>query len=248
MKKLLFGTVLLGLVCIVPLPTMAQVYDDVPLGPPPDAPPPYEFETPPDMMPLPYAEDVYATPYLDIDLFFWNNLWWRLWQNRWYCSYYYDRGWQYYAAVPSFYNNVGPRWRGYYGTRAWYGNSWGHDGIYRQRPSRNWQGWHNDRQWERRETWNRPNYQSRSRFQVQEPSQHRQQHYQQQRQPRVQQPRPQYQERVQRQQMFNPRRHTQFQTQQPRQFYQARPQMRERPRIQQRTYPGPQGRLRGGRT
>jgi hypothetical protein len=24
--------------------------------------------------------------------------------------------------------------------------------------------------------------------------------------------------------------------------------MRERPRIQQRTYPGPQGRLRGGRT
>lgn len=259
MKKLFFGTMLLALACVVPLPAIAQVYDDVPFGPPTEEPPPYEFETPPDMMPLPYAEDVYAAPYADLDLFFWNGWWWRLWQNQWYRSYYYDRGWEYYPSVPTFYYDVGPRWRGHYGNHAWYGNHWGYNGIDRERQPRNWQNWRTDRRQEREQTWGAPNYQHRQGFQAQEPRQQRyQQHqqrteaqyYQQRRlyQQRQPQPMQSYQTRPQRQHIPNIQQQPRFQSQQPRQHYQARPQMRERAGIQQRLYSRPQGRNYGGRS
>ena len=250
MKKLLAGTVLLGIVCFAPLPTVAQIYDDVPLAPPTDAPPPYDFEAPPDMVPLPYADDVYVAPYVDIDLFFWNGLWWRLWQDRWYSSYYYDRGWVYYASVPRFYYNLGPGWRRHYRNYAWYRNPWYYNRTYRHRPLRNWQGWHNDNHRERVQTWSSHTYKSRTRFPTKEPrlqtfqryhpgmeSQYYQQKWQhQQRQPQL---RRNYQTGVERQRISGVQQ-PRFQIQQPRLRNQAGQQMRERPRIQQRMYSRPQ--------
>lgn len=261
MKKVIFGTMLLAFACVVPLPAIAQIYDDVPLGPPIEGPPPYDFETPPDMVPLPYAEDVYAAPYVGLDLFFWNGWWWRLWQNQWYRSYYYDRGWEYYPSVPTFYYDGGPILRGHYRNHAWYGNHRGYNEIDRERPSRNRQNWQNDLRHEREHTWGVSDYQHRSRFQAHEPRQQRYQQYQQrtesqyyqqkrlyqQRQPLTQNHQQNYQARFQRQHIPNiqqPRLHAQ----QPRQHYQARPQMRERVGTQHRLYSRPQGRPYGGRT
>ena len=71
MKKLLFGTMLLALVIIVPTSTMARV--DINIGIP--LPPPIVFAAPPEMIVIPetYA---YVAPDIDADLFFWSGWWW----------------------------------------------------------------------------------------------------------------------------------------------------------------------------
>ena len=109
MKKLLFGTMLLALVIVVPIPTMAQV--DVRVSFP--LPPPIVFAAPPELIVIPETY-VYVAPDIDVDFYFWNGWWWRFWEGRWYRSRYYNRGWGYYNNVPSFYFDVDPGWREYY--------------------------------------------------------------------------------------------------------------------------------------
>jgi hypothetical protein len=90
-------------------------------------PPPIVVATPPAMVVLPYAPNVYVAPGVSVDLFFWNGWWWRPWGGYWYRSHYYDHGWGYYkGGVPSFYRHVNPRWRGYYTSRNWNGRPWNH--------------------------------------------------------------------------------------------------------------------------
>src|SRR5665647_71799 len=144
MKKLLFGTMLLALIIVVPLQTMAQVGISVNIG----LPPPIVFGAPPDVIVMPDTDDVYVDPDINADLFFWNGWWWRLWEGRWYRSHYYNRGWSYYKTVPSFYFDVDPGWRGYYRDRNWYGHRWDYERIPSQRLQQNWKSWQNDRHWD----------------------------------------------------------------------------------------------------
>ena len=88
MKKLLFGTILLALVSVFPITTMAAVDISVNIS----LPPPIVFQAPPDVIVMPDTDDVYVVPDIDVDMFFWNGWWWRLWEGRWYRSQYYDRG------------------------------------------------------------------------------------------------------------------------------------------------------------
>ena len=206
MKKVLFATMLLALVIVVPIPTMAQVGISVSIG----LPPPVVFAEPPAVIVLPDTPDVYVVPGIDVDLFFWSGWWWRPWQGGWYRSRYYNRGWGYYSNVPSFYYDVDPGWRGYYRDRNWYGHPWHYERIDHQRLQRNWQTWHNNRHWERQQTWGVQNYQPRPQQQRQELRQQRQQQYQQ--RPEVQQHQQQRQ-----QQQKQPQTQKSKQVQQPRQ-------------------------------
>jgi hypothetical protein len=216
MKRLLFRTMLLALVIVVPIPTMAAVDIGVHIS----LPPPIVFEAPPDVIVMPDTNSVYVVPTIDVDLFFWNGWWWRPWEGRWYRSRYYNRGWGYYNNVPSFYFDVDPGWRGHYRDRNWYGHRWNYERIPNRRLQQNWKSWHNNRHWEKQKTWGVQGYQHRPQQQRQELRHQRQQQYQQrpevqqhqqqrhpqaqkpqgqqQRQPQVQQPRPQPQENVQR--------------------------------------------------
>src|SRR4030043_1289949 len=209
MKKLLFGIMLLALVIVVPIPTMAQV--DIRIIFP--LPPPIVFAAPPELIVIPETY-VYVVPDIDVDFFFWNGWWWRLWEGRWYRSHYYNRGWGYYNAVPSFYFDVDPGWRGYYRDHNWYGHRWNYERIPHERFQQNWKRWHNDRHWERQGTWGVQGYKPRPQKERQElrhqreeqyhqrpeVQQHQQQRQQQQRQPQVQQPKQQPKEKVQQQQ------------------------------------------------
>jgi len=198
MKKLLFGTMLLALVITVSVPTMAQVAINVnnPL------PPPIAFQAPPDVVAMPDTSDVYVAPDINVDLFFWNGWWWRLWEGRWYRSHYYNRGWGYYNNVPSFYFDVDPGWRGYYRDHNWNGHRWNYERIPDQRLQQNWKSWHNDRHWERQGTWGVQGYQPRSPQQRQALSRQRQQQYQQ--RPEVQQHQQQRQPQAQKREAQKP--------------------------------------------
>jgi len=195
MTKLFFGTLLLALVIVVPIPTMARVDVNVSIG----LPPPIVFAAPPDVIVIPDTRNVYVVPDIDVDLFFWNGWWWRLWEGRWYRSHYYNRGWGYYNNVPSFYFDVDPGWRGYHRDHNWYGHRWNYERIPNQRLQKNWKAWQNNRHWERQGTWGVQSYQPRPQQQRQELRQQRQQQYKQrpevqkQRQPQVQKPQGQQQ-------------------------------------------------------
>ena len=174
MKKLFFGTLLLALVILGPMPAMAAVDVSVRIS----LPPPIFFAAPPALIVLPDTY-VYVDPDLDVDIFFYNGWWWRLWEGRWYRSRYYNRGWGYYNRVPSFYFDIDPGWRGYYRSRNWYGHRWNYERIPYQQLQQNWKSWHDDRHWERQGTWGVQSYQPRPPQQIQELRQQRQQQYQQ---------------------------------------------------------------------
>ena len=219
MKKLFFGIIFLALVGVFPAMTMAAI--DISIGI--SLPPPIIFGAPPDVIVMPDTDDVYVVPDIDVDLFFWNGWWWRLWEGRWYRSRYYNRGWGYYTNVPSFYFDVDPGWRGYYSDHNWYGHRWDYERVPNRQLQQNWRSWQNNRRWERQGTWGVQSYQPRPRQQRLELRQERQQQYQQ--RPQVQQPRRQLQERVQPQ--------TQPQVQQPRRQLQERVQPQTQPQVQQ---------------
>ena len=223
MKKLLFGTILLALVSVFPIMTMAAV--DISIGI--SLPPPIVFEAPPDVIVMPDTNDVYVVPDIDVDLFFWNGWWWRLWEGRWYRSHYYDRGWGYYNNVPSFYFDVDPGWRGYYRDHNWYGHRWNYERIPNRRFQQNWKRWHNDRHWERQGTWGVQSYQPRPQQQRQELRHQRQQQYQQ--RPQVQQ----HQQQRQRQQR-------------PPRVQKPQGQQQRQPQVQQPQHSRPQGKPEGG--
>ena len=234
MKKLFFGTLLLALVIVVPIPTMARVDINVSIG----LPPPVVFAAPPDVIVMPDTSDVYVVPDIDADMFFWNGWWWRPWEGRWYRSHYYNRGWSYYNNVPSFYFDVDPGWRGYYRDHNWYGHRWNYERIPYQRFQRDWKSWKNDRYWERKGTWGVQGYKPRLQQQRQELRQQRQQQYKQ--RPEVQKQRQLLREKVQRQQL--PKEKVQRQQRQP-QVQQPKQLLREKVQRQQRQ---PQGKPERG--
>lgn len=158
MKKLVFGAIFFLIVSFSPALTIAAV--DISIGI--SLPPLIVFHAPPNVIVLPDTDDVYVVPEMNIDIFFWNGWWWRPWEGRWYRSHYYDRGWVYYNAVPSFYFDVDPGWRRYYINRNWYGHPWRYERIPNQRLQKNWKTWHDNRYWERKKTWGIRNYQPRT--------------------------------------------------------------------------------------
>lgn len=205
MKKLLFGTMLLTLVIVDPIPTMAQV--DIRISFP--LPPPIVFPAPPEVIVIPDTY-VYVVPDIDVDIYFWDGWWWRLWEGRWYRSRYYDRDWVYYRYIPYFYYDIDFGWRGFYRDRNWHGHRWDYQRIPYQHLQRNWRGWYSNRYWERERKWNVEKYQPSPPKQKQELRRKRQYEYgrrpdvqkheqwrrEQQRQPQIQQPRQQPHERV----------------------------------------------------
>jgi hypothetical protein len=227
MKKLLFGTMLLALVIVVPISTMAAV--DISIGI--SLPPPIVFAAPPEVIVIPETY-VYVVPDIDADIFFWGGWWWRPWEGRWYRSQYYDRGWGYYSSVPSFYFDVDFGWRGYYRDHNWYGHRWDYQRIPYRQLQQNWKGWNNDRHWERQGTWGVQGYQPRPQQQRQELRQQRQQEYQQ---------RPE----VQRQQQQKPQ-VQQPQKQQPQVQHPKQQQQQKQPQVQQPQHSQPQGKPEGG--
>jgi len=146
MKKLQMAVVFLVLAIVAPLPAMAQVGINVNVGVP--MPPPLAVPGPPNVVVLPDSPDVYVDPDVNRDLFFWSGWWWEFWDGRWYRSHYYDRGWAYYNRVPSFYFDVDPHWREYYGARNWRGHPWAYQRIPNAQLQSNWKSWHANGYWQ----------------------------------------------------------------------------------------------------
>lgn len=144
MKKLLLKTLLLTLVVCMPVSAMAdvRVHVNIPL------PPAIVFPAGPQLVVIPDT-DVYAVPDVEEDVFFYAGWWWRPWNNRWYRSRYYDRGWAYYPNPPRFHRNIPQDWRNNYRNHTWKGYRW----EPQQRPhrdiERNWNAWHKDKHWEK---------------------------------------------------------------------------------------------------
>jgi hypothetical protein len=218
MKKLLLATIFGALATVVSIPTMAAV--DISIGI--SLPPPVELTSPPEVVVIPDTY-VYVVPSIDVDLFFWNGWWWRLWEGRWYRSHYYNRAWAYYDNVPSFYFDVDPGWRAHYRDHNWYGHRWNYERIPYQRLQQNWKSWQNNRGWEKKGTWGVQNYQPR--------------------------PKPQRQElRHQREEQYHQRPEVQ-QHQQWRQEQQRKPQVQhqeKKPQVQQPQHSQPRGKPEGG--
>lgn len=147
MKKILLGTILLGLVLVSPIPAMARV--DVGIN---ISLPPIVFAGPPEVVVIPET-DVYAAPDIDVDIFFYHGWWWRPWEGRWYRSLNYDSGWAYYPRVPSFYGRIPPGWRNDYRGHRWQGHPWNYQRIPNQQVQRNWRNWEQSRHWEKQNTW-----------------------------------------------------------------------------------------------
>jgi hypothetical protein len=220
MKKLLFGSILLGLLSVYPVTTLAEVNVSVGISVP--LPPLIVFEAPPTVVVLPETNSVYVVPYIEADLFFWNGWWWRPWQGRWYRSHYYNRGWGYYNRVPSFYYDVEPNWRVHYRDHNWNGHRWQYEQIPHQRLQQNWKGWQSNRYWEKKKTWDVQDYQPRPQQQKQELRQQRQVQYQQ--RPEVQQ-----HQQMQQQQKQQAQKQQKSQVQQP---------QKQQPQVQQKYQPG----------
>jgi len=200
-------------------------------------PPPIAFESPPYVIVMPDTNDVYVVPDINIDLYFWNGWWWRPWGGRWYRSPYYDRGWDYYNAVPSFYFDVDPGWRGYYRDHNWYGHRWNYERIPNQQLQQNWKNWSNDRHWERQNTWGVDGYRPRPQQQRQQLRLQRQEQYQQ--RPEVQRQQQQKQEQQRQPQVQQPQREEQQRQEQNQQRPEAQRQQQQKqeqqrqPQVQQ---------------
>jgi len=210
MKKISFGTIILALAIVVPLPTLAGTNISIGISLPP-----LVFESPPDVIVIPDTNDVYAVPDISVELYFWNGWWWRPWEGRWYRSQYYDRGWAYYNDVPSFYYDVDPGWRRYYRDRNWNGHRWNYVRIPNRQLQQSWKSWQKDRQWEKQGPWGVHSYQPRPQQQKQELRLQRQKQYQQ--RPEVQRYQQQRKPQVQKQQQQQQKRKLQDQQQQQRQ-------------------------------
>ncbi len=225
MRKLLCGILFWAAAVVVPVSTMAEVNIGIGIS----LPPPIVFEAPPEVIVLPDTNDVYVAPSIEVDLFFWNGWWWRLWEGRWYRSHYYNRGWVYYRTVPSFYFDVDPGWRGYYRGHDWHGHRWDYEQIPNRQLQQNWRTWHNERHWEKQRTWGVQNYQRRPQHETQELRRQRQDQYRQ--RPEVQRHQQQMREQ-QRPQQKEPRLRQHEKQRQPQQQQQMREQHRQ-PQVQQ---------------
>jgi len=148
MKKLFVGTLLLASMLVAPWPSTAQVSINIGIS----LPPAIWFERPPRMVILPET-DIYVTPDVSADIFFFEGWWWRPWHGRWYRSHEYNRGWQYYDRVPSFYRHVPRGWRKDYVEHRWHGHRWDTEPIHHRDLHKHWQEWKRDRYWEKHRSW-----------------------------------------------------------------------------------------------
>ncbi len=148
MKKLFLKILFLTLVIFAPVSAIAgvSVNIDIPL------PPPIIFPAPPQVVVLPET-NVYAVPDVREEIFFYDGLWWRPWEGRWYRSRYYDRGWVYIRSAPSFYASVPRGWRNDYRNHMWKGHRWNYQRTPNLELQRNWQAWQRDRHWEKQNSW-----------------------------------------------------------------------------------------------
>jgi len=132
--------------------------------------PPYvAFDGPPDTIVIPDTYYVYAVPDIQFELYFWDGLWWRLWNNHWYRSRYYDRDWYYYHAVPGFYCHAFTGWRDSYRNRMWHGHRWEYERIPHHRLKTYWKSWKNEKYWDthKKGSWGVRGYTPRPRKQKQ---------------------------------------------------------------------------------
>jgi hypothetical protein len=155
MKKLLWGTILLGLVLVVPIPAMANGRIGIRVS----GPPPIVFSGPPEMVVIP-GTYIYVVPDSDVDVFFYDGWWWRPWQGRWYRSQNYSSGWGYYQSVPSFYVEIPSGWRNDYREHRWQGHAWNYQRIPHQQVQVNWNTWEKTKHWEQQNTWGVQDYRS----------------------------------------------------------------------------------------
>ena len=146
-ERLLLGF-MVGWLCVLASPAHAQV--NVQIGIP--LPPPLVFSAPPQVVVLPETY-VYVVPDIDEDVFFFDGWWWRQWQGHWYRSQYYDRGWDYYSSVPSFYSEVPQDWRHEYREHQWRGRPWNYERMPHEQVEKNWNTWRRTNYWEHHQTW-----------------------------------------------------------------------------------------------
>lgn len=147
MKKMA-GLIFLALALALPLTAMAQVNVDINIS----LPPAIAFAQPPRLVVLPET-DVYVAPEVDVDIFFYDGWWWRVWESRWYRSRSYSSGWIYYRYEPVFYRDVPREWRRWYRERRWREYTWEHSPIPFHEVERNWRDWEERRYWERERSW-----------------------------------------------------------------------------------------------
>ncbi len=145
MKRLFVGAVLLAGIILFPVMSMARV--DVRINIP--LPPPIPFVAPPPLVVLP-GTDIYAVPDVEGEIFFRQGWWWRHWEDRWYRSRNYDRGWVYYRGFPEWYNGIPHDWRDNYRNHIWRGHPWNYRPIPHGDVDRHWRGghWRHDHGWE----------------------------------------------------------------------------------------------------
>lgn len=232
MKTTLLTMLVLALALTLPVSARTEVHFSVEFS----LPAPVVFQAPPEVIVLPDTDVVYVVPDIEFDIFFWDGWWWRPWEGRWYRSRQYDRDWQYYDRVPTFYYDVDPGWRNAYRQRHWSGHRWNYELIPHQRLRSNWEQWHSSRYWQSDRTWGVERYQPRPQQQIEIIRRERQEHYRQ--RPEVQRYQQQLQE-LQRQPRDQPRQ----QVQEPKHRPQNRDYQPER-EVQQRKaqpQPRPQG-------
>jgi len=120
-----------------------------PPGPPPGgaeyAPPPaYAFPGPPDVVPIPgtYA---YMVPGIDVDIFFYQGYWYRLFGGRWFVATAYSGPWLFAPArrIPRVLLTLPPNWRRL-------ALAPGYRPIPHGELLRNWSRWERERHWDRR--------------------------------------------------------------------------------------------------
>jgi hypothetical protein len=130
-----------------PPPPGAQGYGPPPPGaqgygppPPEEAPPPYAFAAPPDVVPIPgtYA---YFVPGMGADILFYGGYWYRPFRGRWYGAPSYNGPWMYVPGprVPRVLLSLPPGWRRV---------PPGYRPIPHAELNRNWQRWQREKHWE----------------------------------------------------------------------------------------------------
>jgi len=165
MKRLLSGTLLLGLALVFSMPTPARA--DVEIGV--SLPSLIVFASPPEMVVIPET-NVYFVPDSDVDIFFTGGWWWRPWEGRWYRSRNYSSGWRAYRNVPSFYRGIPSGWRNDYREHRWKGHPWNSQRVPHQQVQGNWRNWEKTKHWEKQNNWGVEGSQSRPQSRKIQPS------------------------------------------------------------------------------
>jgi hypothetical protein len=128
-------------------PPPPQGYDQPPpnsqgYGPPPpgEAPPPYAFAAPPDVVPIP-GTYVYFVPGIGVDILFYQGYWYRSFRGRWYGAPSYNGPWMYVPGprVPRVFFSLPAGWRRV---------PRGYRPIPHAELHRNWQKWEREKHWQ----------------------------------------------------------------------------------------------------